>query len=201
MTQDAEEKMGTGTIIQTNLPAQQVHPDLRRIVLTGFMGCGKSTLGRIMADRLGWTFFDLDECVEARTGLSVADVFALHGEAHFRHIESCALVSALGKRHTVIALGGGAPEVLKNRLLLEQTPGTLNIFLEAPFPVLFDRCVLQGISRPVLADPETAALRFARRQPFYRSLAHHTLAVANLQAEEAVESLMPVLAKPPKRVR
>lgn len=182
-------------------PLTTVHPALRRIVLTGFMGSGKSTLGRLVAARLGWTFLDLDHYIESRTGLSVPDIFAHHGEPHFRRVESTALVSALGKSSTVIALGGGTPEILTNRLLLEQTPATATIFLDAPFPVLFDRCVLQGISRPVLADPALAELRFAQRQPLYRALAHHTLDTSGIEANEAVEAMVAALAATPKRAR
>jgi shikimate kinase len=183
-------------------PSQpSVHPTLRRIVLTGFMGSGKSTLGRLIAKRLDWTFLDLDHYIESRTGISVPDIFALQGEPHFRRLESTALVSALGKNNTVIALGGGAPEILTNRLLLEQTPGTATIFLDAPFPVLFDRCVLQGISRPVLADPALAERRFAQRQPLYRALAHHTIDTSTREVHEAVEAVLAALAAAPKRTR
>jgi shikimate kinase len=153
----------------------ELPPSLRRIVLTGFMGAGKSTVGRLLAARLGWTFLDLDNHLESRAGLTVPEIFALHGEPHFRRLESSALASALGCPNTVIALGGGTPELLTNRLLLEQTPGTVTIFLDAPFPVLFDRCVLQEISRPILADPAAAQLRFEQRHPHYRRLAQHTV--------------------------
>jgi shikimate kinase len=178
-----------------------VPPSLRRIVLTGFMGSGKTTLGTLIAGRLGWTFLDLDRHIESRTGLSVPDIFALHGEPQFRRLESTALASALGKANTVIALGGGTPEVLTNRLLLEQTPATVTIFLDAPFPVLFDRCVLQGISRPVLADPALAELRFAQRQPLYRALAHHTLDTSAVEAATAVDAILAALSTRPIRSR
>ncbi|MBB5055675.1 shikimate kinase [Granulicella aggregans] len=191
-----EETMESITPSQAN-----VHPALRRIVLTGFMGSGKTTLGRLIAARLGWNFLDLDHYIESRTGLSVPDIFALHGEPHFRRLESTALVSALGKSNTVIALGGGTPEILTNRLLLEQTPATATIFLDAPFSVLFDRCVLQGISRPVLADPTLAELRFAQRQPVYRALAHHTIDTSAIEANEAVEAMVIALTIAPKRTR
>jgi shikimate kinase len=184
-----------------NASANSAHPKLRRIVLTGFMGSGKTTLGRLIAARLGWNFLDLDQHIESRTGLSVPEIFALHGEPHFRRVESTALVSALGKPNTVIALGGGTPEILTNRLLLEQTPGTATLFLDAPFPVLFDRCVLQDISRPVLADPALAERRFAQRQPLYRALAHHTIDTSTLEAQEAVEAMIAALATAPKRAR
>jgi shikimate kinase len=95
---------------------------LRRIVLTGFMGAGKTTVGRLLAARLGWDFLDLDASIESRTGLAVPSIFAAHGEAHFRQLESQALAASLGRSNIVLALGGGAPESLTNRLLIEQTP-------------------------------------------------------------------------------
>ncbi|MEI9981481.1 MAG: shikimate kinase [Edaphobacter sp.] len=149
-------------------PGQTLIPvHLRRIVLTGFMGAGKSTVGRLLAARVNWTFLDLDVHLEARTGATIPQLFERHGEAHFRRLESAALASALGRNHTVLALGGGTPEELTNRLLLEQTPATHTIFLDAPFPTLFDRCMLQDIARPVLADPVLAEQRFAKRHPLY----------------------------------
>ena len=172
-------------------------PTLRRIVLTGFMGAGKTTVGRLLAARLGWTFLDLDQHIETRTGLSVPEIFALHGEAHFRRTESSALASALTQPDVVLALGGGTPEILTNRLLLEQTPGTVTIFLDAPFPTLFDRCVLQEISRPVLADPVAAQVRFLERHPFYRRLAKHIIDTTSGEPADTVQAVLSALAPVP----
>jgi shikimate kinase len=163
---------------------------LRRLVLTGFMGAGKSTTGRLLAARLNWSFLDLDAHLEARTGATIPQLFERHGEAHFRRLESSALASALGQNHTVLALGGGTPEELTNRLLLEQTPATFTIFLDAPFPTLFDRCMLQDIARPVLADPTAAQLRFQKRHPLYRRLANLTIDTADLTANQTVEAIL-----------
>jgi shikimate kinase len=181
---------------------------LQRLVLTGFMGAGKTTVGRLLAARLGWDFLDLDAYIESRTGLAVPSIFAAHGEQHFRQLESQALASALGRRNIVLALGGGTPEILTNRLLLEQTPATATIFLDAPFATLFDRCVLQAINpgapppgqaRPVLADPATAEVRFLARQPLYRRLAHHTIDTESLSTEQTVTTLLARLNSPPPR--
>jgi len=180
----------------TNEPGPHPIPThLRRLVLTGFMGAGKSTVGRLLAARLHWQFLDLDAHLEARTGATIPQLFERHGEAHFRRLESTALASALGRDHTVLALGGGTPEELTNRLLLEQTPATFTIFLDAPFPTLFDRCMLQDIARPVLADPISAQQRFQKRHPLYRRLANLTIDTANLSPDQTVEDLLGHLSK------
>src|ERR1700749_3713805 len=105
------------------LPRRSTRPAraASRIVLTGFMGSGKSTVGPLLAAELGWAFLDLDTEIERRTGLTVPQIFAEQGEAAFRKEETAALAAVLGRTRTVIALGGGAPETLGNRLLLEQT--------------------------------------------------------------------------------
>lgn len=188
--------------------------NLYRLVLTGFMGAGKTTIGRILAERLGWEFLDLDAYIESRTSQSVPQIFALHGETHFRKLESQALASALGRKHIVIALGGGAPEVLTNRLLLEQTPATATVFLDAPFPVLYDRCMIQALRagsansqpapedlRPLLADPSSAEARFHQRHPIYRRLARVTLDTSDLTTEDTVSTLLARLHLPQPRRR
>jgi len=182
---------------------------LRRIVLTGVMGAGKTTVGRLLADRLGWEFLDLDAYIESRTGIAVPAIFAAHGEPHFRQIESQALASALGRSRIVLALGGGTPEILANRLLLEQTPATATVFLDAPFSTLLERCTAQtpdapatpGQVRPLLADPAAAEARFRTRQPIYRRLARHTIDTASLTTEQTVDALLARLKTPAPRRR
>jgi shikimate kinase len=167
-----------------------VPPTLRRLILTGFMGAGKSTIGRLLATRLGWNFLDLDQHLELRAGATIPDLFSRHGEAHFRRLESTALASALGQSNVILALGGGTPESLTNRLLIEQTPFTATIFLDAPFDVLFDRCMLQEIARPVLADPAAAQLRFEHRRPLYRRMARLTIDTASLTSNQTVDAIL-----------
>lgn len=173
--------------------SSMIPPHLRRLVLTGFMGAGKSTIGRILANRLGWTFLDLDDHLEQRTGATIPQLFERHGEVRFRRLESTALASALSRSNTVLALGGGTPEGLTNRLLLEQTPATFTVFLDAPFPTLFDRCMMQEIGRPVLADPEAAQLRFSLRHPLYLRLARLTIDTTALTPEETAEAVIAAL--------
>jgi len=165
--------------------------EIRRIVLTGFMGAGKTTVGRHLAADLGWEFVDLDTLIEQRTGLTVPQIFAQQGEVAFRRIESHALAVALGRKQIVLALGGGAPETLTNRLLLEQTPGTLNVYLHAPLDVLTARCEAQqdGVERPVLADKDGLARRFATRLTHYQRLAGVTIDTTSTNASDTTALL------------
>jgi len=183
---------------------------LKRLVLTGFMGAGKSTVGRLLAERLGWEFLDLDVLVESRSGLTVPEIFSTHGEAHFRRLESQELAAALGRGNIVLALGGGAPESLTNRLLLEQTPATETVFLDASFATLFDRCMLQALNappvttaiatqpdqlRPLLADPANAEARFVARRPIYRRLARLAVDTSALSTEETVDAILSAFSR------
>jgi len=183
---------------------------LKRLVLTGFMGAGKSTVGRLLAERLGWEFLDLDVLVESRSGLTVSEIFSTRGEAHFRRLETQELAAALGRGNIVLALGGGAPESLTNRLLLEQTPATETVFLDASFATLFDRCMLQALNappvttaiatqpdqlRPLLADPANAEARFVARRPIYRRLARLAVDTSALSTEETVDAILSAFSR------
>jgi shikimate kinase len=171
---------------------------LHRIVLTGFMGSGKTTIGSLLAARLGWRFLDLDHEIEARHHRTVPQIFAEHGESHFRRLESATLASLLGQRDVVLALGGGAPEALGNRLLLEQTPHTAVVYLSAPFDTLVARCTQQAAdptaaTRPNLADLVQAERRFHLRRPHYERIAHHTLDTTTLTTAQTSEAILNLL--------
>ncbi|WP_263368369.1 shikimate kinase [Edaphobacter bradus] len=187
----------TDTLTPAIVTPAELPSHVKRLVLTGFMGAGKSTIGRLLASRLGWNFLDVDTHLERRAGATIPELFERHGEARFRRLESTALASALSATYTVLALGGGAPESLTNRLLIEQTPGTFTIFLDAPFPTLFDRCMLQDIARPVLQDPAAAELRFAHRHPLYARLAQLTIETSEHTPEQTVDALLLALKRQP----
>jgi shikimate kinase len=181
-------------------------PDvLDRIVLTGFMGSGKTTAGSLLAERLGWNFVDLDREIEARDGRTVPQIFAATGEnggeAHFRHLESATLASLLGQRRVVLALGGGAPEELGNRLLLEQTPHTAVVYLSANFDTLVARCSAQATDpaatvRPNLADLNLAERRFRLRRPHYERIAALTIHTTDLTLDQTVEAVLTAIKSP-----
>ncbi|MBW4037835.1 MAG: shikimate kinase [Acidobacteria bacterium] len=183
-------------------PAPRALPHIDRIVLTGFMGSGKTTAGALLANLLGWRFLDLDHEIERRDGRSVPEIFAAPGatggEPHFRRLETSALASLLGQRNIVLALGGGAPEHLGNRLLLEQTPRTAVVYLAAPFQTLLDRCAAQAAdptstARPVLADIALAEQRFRLRQPHYQRIASHTLDTSTLAPTQISDAILNLL--------
>jgi len=186
--------MATATLDMptTHLNLHAAPRNLDRIVLTGFMGSGKTTAGRRLAERLGWRFLDLDHEIERREGSAVPTIFSEHGEAHFRRVESAALAAALGERNIVLALGGGVPEELGNRLLLEQTPRTAVIHLTAGFQTLVDRCLAQpnATERPNLANLDLAAKRYELRRKHYDRVSSHTIETTALDVEATVDAML-----------
>jgi shikimate kinase len=144
------------------------------------MGSGKSTVGRILARRLGWGFVDMDERIEERTGRRIAEIFREQGEAAFRQ-EELAAARELGSatRH-VIATGGGAFAQASTREALQTRAYT--VWLAADFEALVGRVATDG-SRPLATDREIMRRLFEEREPFYRSA---DLIVDAMDAPEAI---------------
>jgi shikimate kinase len=181
--------------------AREAHPVVR-IVLTGFMGSGKTTVGRALAAALGWRFVDLDETIERKEQRSVARIFSESGERVFRGLETAVLAAELKQASVVMALGGGALVTEANRLALQGSEGTCAVLLTAPFDTLYDRCQTQSATRengaalpvrPLLGDRTAAEARFAEREPTYRSCAQIVLESTGQTPEETVDSLLKVL--------
>jgi shikimate kinase len=171
---------------QTPWPAVAVG----RIVLTGFMGAGKSTVGSLLAARLGWRFLDSDSVVEARAGMTVAEIFARAGEPAFREMEAFAIRESAVVDATVLALGGGALETAGTREFLASLPDCALIFLEAPLETLIRRCSgdAEAPVRPVLADRARLAERYDARLAWYRQ-AHLTVSTAGISPEQVAERI------------
>lgn len=137
------------------------------LYLTGFMGSGKTTIGRAVAKRLTKAFVDLDDAVEARAGMTISEIFERHGEAEFRRLESVLLseVSALGSR--VVATGGGTMDSPKNLRLMKQSG--ITIWLDAPLDLLLERLEADPADkRPLFNDPESFTSLYRQRLPLYR---------------------------------
>lgn len=149
--------------------------DVRVLCLTGFMGSGKSTVGRLLAAQLVWRFADLDAEIESASGLSVSEIFAQKGEAAFREIEFECLTRILGSaaaRDTrlVLALGGGTFSQPRNAALIRDSaarPATVVIWLDCPVTDLLRRCVLMG-DRPLFRDEASFRKLYEERLPHYR---------------------------------
>jgi shikimate kinase len=162
---------------------------VRRIVLTGFMGSGKTTVGPLVAARLGWKFVDADDVIAAEAGRSIPEIFAREGEAAFRKRERETIARLAGEDGLVLALGGGAIEDAETRTLLQSAPGGLLVHLEVELATTLDRCHGTAHLRPILADEANLASRYERRLPLYRT-AHVTIRVDELMPELVAERIV-----------
>jgi shikimate kinase len=145
-----------------------------RVLLVGFMASGKSTVGREVAQRLGWDFVDFDEEVERRRGSSVAEIFAVDGEAAFRELERGVGVDAMRQSEVVLASGGGWP-IPEGRM--ESLPdGTLTVWLQVDPRTALERASAQGDARPLLRGPgaevSAHALSTERESAYARARLH-----------------------------
>ncbi len=163
--------------------------------LVGFMGAGKTSVGIMLGQRLGWRFVDLDRQVEARAGRTVANIFRDLGEDAFRQMETETLAILLHALRdgdpTVVALGGGAFTLPVNRSLLEAA-GAFVIYLDAPVDELRKRLGEDDASRPLFLDAERFRLLYEQRQPLYRMAQYRVQTSGKTVAEVAreIESML-----------
>jgi len=144
------------------------------VFLVGFMGAGKSSVGRALGQRLNWIFEDLDDRIEAREGRKVAEIFRDSGESEFRRAEHAALQQVLeelrGGSARVVAVGGGAFVQQPNAALLKAS-SVPTVFLDAPVEELWQRCCSQasetGAERPLLRDMEQFRKLYDARRAGY----------------------------------
>ena len=137
-----------------------------RVYLVGFMGAGKTTAGRALARRMGALFVDLDARIEAAAGLTVAEIFARHGEGHFREEESRQLAATSAFSDVVVAAGGGTFERETNRATIAELG--VSVFLDARWDDVLRRLPGKREERPLFRTPEQALDLYRRRLPSYR---------------------------------
>lgn len=142
------------------------------IVLIGFMGAGKTTVGRLLANRLGLPFADSDMVIEQRAGRPVRDIFAAEGEPAFRELEHQVIAELLGGPDMVLALGGGAPEHFATRKLLAESKADV-VYLRVSYRQALAR-VAADPARPLLAQPGLDE-RYQRRLSVYAATATLTI--------------------------
>ena len=130
------------------------------------MGTGKSSVGTLLAQQMGWPFVDLDTIIEAGQGATIREIFEHAGEPFFRQIEHAALVEVSRKEPAVIALGGGTFVQKSNFDLIRQTRG-VTIWLDCPLEELWQRCSTMD-NRPLFRDRESFSRLYEQRLPYYR---------------------------------
>lgn len=174
--------------------------EANQIALVGLPGSGKSTVGRILADLLGWQFFDLDTEIEAKQGLTVAEIFAQLGEAQFRRLEADLTKRLASEPQIVLAPGGGwitNPEL--PRLLARN--GVL-IWLRVQPPTALVRLRASGVTRPLLEVPDVLArlqMLLDERRAFYQR-AHFFVDTDDLTPPVVAETIAGWLKRPNKSV-
>lgn len=171
---------------------------MRPLFLIGYMGCGKSTLGRRLARRLGADYADTDSLVEQREGASVADVFRYEGEERFREAERRALESAIALEAAVISTGGGLP-VWRDNMERMNEAGTTVYLRRTPEQIAARLTPFGRQKRPRLrglSDEELLAFMrrdMAVREPFYAQ-ARFTVDCSAMSDSEAVEAILEIIS-------
>jgi shikimate kinase len=159
------------------------------ITLTGFMGSGKTTVGRVLADALGCLFLDLDDLIVKKAGKTIPEIFAQDGEPAFRQLEARLLrqtVEKYAESTVVLALGGGAVTTPASATLLHEK--TVCIYLRATLETLQQRLSGETAGRP-LADDAMAG-RLAAREPLYEETAHVIIDTDGLSPDEVADEII-----------
>ena len=160
------------------------------IYLVGFMGSGKSTIGRLLAHRLGWSFFDMDHEIEAAEGATIREIFETRGEPEFRRIETAILEQHMSwiehGRPSVLALGGGAFAREGNcTLVLDRG---ITVWLDCPFEIVERRAALTS-HRPLSLDRVQFAALYHERLEAYRFADIH-IAITGDDPGPVVEAIL-----------
>ncbi len=167
---------------------------MNNIVLIGFMGSGKTTVGQLLAQTLGYTFADTDQLIEEGESMTVADIFAQNGEGYFRQLETLIMEEISGTmEHTVLSVGGGLPMTGSNHKYLKKCGKV--VYLKVSEQTVIDR--LKGdTNRPLLSGEDATEMIYkllALRAPTYQQLADITIAADNMTVEGIVQEIVRLL--------
>ena len=157
-----------------------------KVYLVGFMGAGKTSVGRALAKRLDWRFADIDELIEQREHSSVSDIFAKQGEPYFRGIERAILAEQVPLRHAVVATGGGTFVDPQNRAVIKADGAV--VWLDAPLERVIARIPQDG-RRPLASDRANLERLFHSRHAAYEQ-AHLRLDAGRVPVESLVDQLV-----------
>jgi shikimate kinase len=169
---------------------------MRGIFLVGFMGAGKTSVGEVLAERLGCRFIDLDQRLCERFGTPIPEVFGRHGEKVFREAEREELVRCADGRKLVVATGGGACCSQANREVIRASGG-LSVFLDLPWEALEERLVHDHAGRPKYGDAGRARRLFDSRLPDYRQATVIVELAGSESVEDAADQVIAALEEAP----
>lgn len=160
------------------------------IYLIGFMGAGKTTIGKKLGQTISYRFLDLDDWIIVREGKSIPEIFNQHGEAAFRKMETDALKSCSEEQKLVIATGGGIVEKEENIEYMKKTGSV--IFLDADFSSIYER-IKTDPNRPLTKEGvDGLAKRYSNRLPLYRQ-AHHIINTDGKTVDDVLEQIKSIL--------
>lgn len=171
---------------------------MTKIILLGYMGCGKSTIANRLSKITGIPFVDLDKSIEQRANLSINEIFLTHGEIYFRKLEREVFIELLQTpENVIIGLGGGTPCYANNHELLKGK-NIVSIYLKASVDTLFERLVSNKSKRPLIAAKTDDELKeFIAKHLFDRSYyynqAQHKLTIDGKSKDETTQDILAIL--------
>jgi shikimate kinase len=172
---------------------------MRKIILLGYMGCGKSTIASRLSKITNIPYVDLDKSIEERTNLSINEIFEQRGEIYFRKLEHEILVELLNSpENLIIGLGGGTPCYANNHELLKGDT-ILSIYLKASVETLFERLVSNKNKRPLIANKSEDEMKefIAKHlfdRSFYYNQAQYKLSIDGKSKDETTQEILALLA-------
>ena len=164
--------------------------DSKKIVLVGMPGSGKSTLGKTLALKLNWPFYDLDDLIEAAAGKVIAEIFSRHGEGYFRKLESTVLEDILNKEEAfVLATGGGAPCYNDNMDLINEKG--ISVYLDVPLNCILHRLTHTEVSiRPLFSSLDTPQIILKLKNMHSQRSVFYEMAKIKLRGEDSSPELL-----------
>lgn len=171
---------------------------MKKIILLGYMGCGKSTIAEKLSSLIQIPFVDLDKSIETKAEMAISQIFELFGEVYFRKLEHDVFVELLASpENQIIGLGGGTPCYANNHELLKGD-GITSVYLKASVDTLFSRLAHNKSKRPIVANKTEAELKeFIAKHLFDRSYyynqAEYKVSVDNQTIDETVAAIATIL--------
>lgn len=172
---------------------------MRKIILLGYMGCGKSTIANRLSKITNIPYVDLDKNIEERTKLSINEIFEQRGEIYFRKLEREVFIELLNSPgNLIIGLGGGTPCYANNHELLKGE-NILSIYLKASVKTLFERLVANKSKRPLIADKNEDEMKefIAKHlfdRSFYYNQAQYKVSIDGKTKDETTQDILTILA-------